>query len=115
MSTHNHNFGTPRTAADLPTFAERRKPQPRKRRVDLDGRVFFVGKTDDGQPVNIVERKLRPDGFFRTETYWHRRDPIPASGRGVRLNNRKRSGTGKSIVATVLEMAGVDTLQIAGH
>jgi hypothetical protein len=109
MTAHNHDF----------TTTPRRKLQARKRRVDLDGRVFLVGKREDGTAINIMERKVREDGRFRASTYWHHSHGVPVSGRGKRLRNRKHNGSGKSIVRTVLEMAGaslnVDTRENAGH
>lgn len=118
MSAHNHDFML-RTAADTPILDLTRSPvkcqrSATKKRVDYEGRVFFVGKDEEGRPVNIMERKLRADGRFSASTYWHRSHRLGDNGRGPRLKNRKRDGTGKSLVVTVLELAGVDIRQIAG-
>lgn len=91
---HNHDFPT---------------GYGRKKRVDMDGRVFFVGVFEDGRPRNICERRVRADGVITSHTYWHHSKTMGRFGRGPRTK------TGRTIIMDILIRAGVDPRFIAGH
>lgn len=65
--------------------------------VRFEGRVFRVKVDDQGRARSVHERKVRPDGVIRDETYWHCSQPLPWPG---------RKGRRKSIVREVLDLAG---------
>jgi hypothetical protein len=72
---------------------------PRKRRVQIGERVFYVGRMPDGRPRNIMEFRAG-NGRRSSNTYWHHRRPI---------------GGPNTLVRRILHEAGIDTRQITGH
>lgn len=85
------------------------------KRVNLEGRAFYVKLAPDGSPQAIKERRSVA-GRLGNHTYWHRSHGLPkAKGRGT----GPRAGRPRTIVVEVLLRAGaalpVDNRQNAGH